>query len=66
MSEHCPNCGAKGWEDRKDFECRKCGFKKGTAKELPPIDLVFCQSCGCTLSAFCTVHPLEKQEKVKW
>jgi NMD protein affecting ribosome stability and mRNA decay len=67
MSAHtnCPNCGRKGWEEKKDYECRKCGFKKTDTKELPPIHLIYCDGCGCTLSDFCERHPLEKQRLVK-
>jgi hypothetical protein len=62
---NCPNCGAKGWDDKKkDYECEKCGYHKVESKELPPIDLIFCEGCGCTRSEACTLHPPEKQKKV--
>jgi hypothetical protein len=44
---HCTNCGASGWEDRQDFECPKCGFKKTEAKQAETIYLIFCATCQC-------------------
>lgn len=64
-SPRCPNCGAKGWKDKTDCECEKCGFKKVETKEYPPICLTYCDGCGCTLSDKCDKHPAEKQRPVK-
>ena len=62
----CPNCGCKGFEhDKKDYECRKCGFHKIESKELPPLALTYCDGCGCTLSDACELHPPEKQRRIK-
>lgn len=62
---NCPNCGAKGWSDKKDHECEKCGFKKTESKQLPPIQLIYCSECGCTLSDWCQAHSTTKQNEVK-
>jgi len=58
----CPNCGKPGFEETKEFECRSCGFHEISNKEYAPIDLVFCEGCGCTLSTYCELHPKTRQK----
>ena len=62
---HCPNCGHKGWKEKKDFECEKCGNKKVDQNLQGSITLVYCSGCGCTLSDWCSEHDLTKQKPVK-
>jgi ribosomal protein L37E len=62
----CPNCGAKDWQDKKDHECEKCGFKRVESKELEAIQLIYCSGCGCTLSDWCQSHSTTQQNEVKW
>jgi hypothetical protein len=63
---NCPNCGAGGWKDKKkDYECEKCGFHKVEAVELPPVQMMFCEGCGCTYSDGCNIHPVDMQRPSK-
>jgi ribosomal protein L37E len=66
MSENiCPNCGTRGFdENKKDYECKKCGYHKIETKDEGEIELRFCEGCGCTLSTICGLHPVEKQKLV--
>ena len=60
---NCENCGKPGFDNTKGKgECQFCGYHIITSKELPEISLVFCEGCGCTLSAPCPTH-LEKQQR---
>ena len=62
----CDNCGQKGFEhEKKDYECKKCGYKKPNFKVLDPIELIVCEGCSCTLPAPCTLHPKEQQHPFK-
>jgi NMD protein affecting ribosome stability and mRNA decay len=67
MSDRCPNCGKDGFEsEKKDFECRSCGFHKPNLVELPPIQIVFCDECGNHYSDACPVHDASKQHPAKF
>lgn len=62
----CPNCGANGFDlKKKDAECRECGFHNIETKELPPIDMIYCEGCGCHYSQKCSLHPESRQKPVK-
>jgi hypothetical protein len=65
VGSSCPNCGDPKWENSKDFECGKCGYKKGNARELPAACLVFCEGCAAHYIDKCAQHGTEVQKKVK-
>lgn len=64
----CPNCGNKGWSEKKDAQCENCGMKNIETKELSPSILMFCTICACHFMAppGCPVHPEDQQHPAKF
>jgi ribosomal protein L37AE/L43A len=63
----CPNCGnPKFEENRKDFACPSCGFKKTEFKKVEDCSIFYCEGCGCNYTNGCTVHPASMQKKTKF
>lgn len=65
MSSSCQNCGADGFQKTKGYECKGCGFRIIETKEMPTVQLVYCEGCGCQYLAACPNHDKERQKPVK-
>jgi len=62
----CPNCGKPGYdEEKKDYECRECGYHNPNLTELPPVQMTFCEACGCHYTNGCPQHDTSVQKKIK-
>lgn len=56
MSDTCYNCGARGWQDKKNFTCRTCGYSIPETKTMDAADILFCSKCGCHYTNGCQTH----------
>ena len=66
MSCKCQNCGQPGFETKEpDYRCKSCGYHEIKSKELPAIQMLYCEGCGCIYSTGCTIHDKEIQKPIK-